>query len=287
VRTIDELTRVLRRPLVTALCGALLASPLAANAQQAKTPMPDDSQRCADAAPLLAPGNTLRASINLGNPVLATPDSATGEPAGVSVDLAAELARRLGARLLLVVSRSAEASLENVVQRRADIGFFAVDPKRGESVEFTDPYVLIEGAYAVRKDSAITNNDEVDRSGVSVAVSKGSAYDLYLSRSLHHATIVRVSPSSAVLGSFRQQHLDVLAGVKPQLQQEASQAADLRVLDGRFMVIRQAMGVPKIKGEAAVACVAQFVDEMRISGFVARSLSNHHVDGAIVAGAGD
>lgn len=235
----------------------------------------------------LAPNGTLRASINLGNPVLATLDPQGANAVGVSVDLATELARRLGVPLQLVPVKSAKASVENVENDQADIGFFAVDPKRGGEISFTAPYVLIEGAYAVRSDSPITLNEQVDRPDITVAVSRGSAYDLFLSRTLQHAKIVRISPSSAVMQAFLSNHLDVLAGIKPQLEQQASSASGLRVLDQRFMVIRQAMGVRKSRDAIAAACLANFIDTMRASGFVAASLARNHVEGASVAKDGD
>ncbi|WP_321904107.1 transporter substrate-binding domain-containing protein [Paraburkholderia tropica] len=246
-----------------------------------------DANACTNAARSLAPDGTLRASINIGNPVLAALDANTHEPVGVSVDLAGELARRLGARVQLVTATSAAASLDNVVSGRANLGFFAIDPKRGEDIHFTAPYVLIEGAYAVRDGSPIARSTDVDQPGVSIAVSRGSAYDLYLSRALHHATLVRISPSSAVFDAFQKQHIDVLAGVKPQLAQEAASGSGLHLLDGRFMVIRQAMGVRKNEGDDAANCVAQFAGEMEKSGFVAEALARHHVDGASVAQPGD
>jgi polar amino acid transport system substrate-binding protein len=230
-----------------------------------------------------APSGTLRASINLGNPVLASLDPASGKPVGVSVDLAAELARRLGVPLQLVAVRSAGASVDNVNQDKADVGFFAVDPKRGQEISFTKPYVLIEGFYLVRDASPITTNAQVDQAGVTVAVGKDSAYDLFLSRELHHATIVRIPTSPAVVQGFLDQHLDVAAGVKQQLERDAAKAGGLRILDQRFMVIRQAMGVPKAKGADAAAYLAKFVEDMKASGFVAASLARHQIEGAAVA----
>ena len=230
-----------------------------------------------------APSGTLRASINLGNPVLASLDPASGKPVGVSVDLAAELARRLGVPLQLVAVRSAGASVDNVNQDKADVGFFAVDPKRGQEISFTKPYVLIEGFYLVRDASPITANAQVDQAGVTVAVGKDSAYDLFLSRELHHATIVRNPTSPAVVQGFLDQHLDVAAGVKQQLERDAAKAGGLRILDQRFMVIRQAMGVPKAKGADAAAYLAKFVEDMKASGFVAASLARHQIEGAAVA----
>ncbi|WP_181969703.1 ABC transporter substrate-binding protein [Paraburkholderia sp. DHOC27] len=234
----------------------------------------------------LAPTGTLRASINLGNPVLASLDAKTGQPEGVSVDLANELARELGVPLALVVAQSAGASVTNVSSGAADIGFFAVDPKRGEEIAFTDPYVLIEGFYLVRDDSPIKTNAQVDQPGNTVAVGKGSAYDLFLTRELHQATIVRIPTSPAVVQGFLAQNLTVAAGVKQQLQKDAREAGGLRLLDQRFMVIRQAMGVPKNRGEAAAQYLTNFVKQMRASSFVADSLKRHRIDGAVVAGDG-
>lgn len=234
-------------------------------------------------ASVFAPGGTLRASINLGNPVLASLDPATGQAVGVSVDLATELAKRLGVPLQLVTVTSAGASVDNVSQGKADVGFFAVDPKRGQEISFTKPYVLIEGFYLVRDASPITTNEQVDQPGVTVAVGKGSAYDLFLTRELHHATIVRIATSPAVVQGFVDQHLDVAAGVKQQLEKDAAKAGGLRLLDQRFMVIRQAMGVPKAKGDEAAAYLTKFVDDMKASGFIAASLARHQIAGAIVA----
>ncbi|MFM0185841.1 ABC transporter substrate-binding protein [Paraburkholderia nemoris] len=234
-------------------------------------------------ASVFAPSGTLRASINLGNPILANLDPATGKPVGVSVDLATELARRLGVPLQLIAVTSAGESVDNVNQDKADIGFFAVDPKRGQEIAFTKPYVLIEGFYLVRDTSPITTNEGVDQPGVTVAVGKGSAYDLFLTRELHHATIVRIPTSPAVVQGFLDQHLDVAAGVKQQLEKDAAKAGGLRLLDQRFMVIRQAMGVPKAKGDEAAAYLSKFVEDMKASGFVAASLARHHIAGAAVA----
>jgi len=241
----------------------------------------------ASLAKVFAPGGTLRVSINLGNPVLASIDAGTGQPQGVSVDLATEFARRLGVPLQLVAVASAGESVETVNRDKADIGFFAVDPKRGQEISFTRPYVLIEGFYLVHSTSPIKTNEQVDQPGITVAVGKGSAYDLFLTRELHHATIVRIPTSPAVVQGFLEQHLDVAAGVKQQLEKDAAKTSGLRLLDQRFMVIRQAMGTPKSKGDQAAAYLAKFVDDMKTSGFVEASLARHHISGAVIAGVND
>lgn len=225
----------------------------------------------------------LRASINVGNPILARRDLAAGGAAGVSVDLATAFAARLGVPLELVVFDSAGESAQAVGEERADIGFFAIDPKRGETVAFTDAYVLIEGCYMVRDDSPLHDNDEVDREGTVVTVGKGSAYDLYLSRTLKHATILRSPTSPTVTSTFLAENADVAAGVKQQLQADAQKHGGLRLLPGRFMEIRQAMGTPKSRGEAAVNALCEFVEEMKASGFVAQTLARHNIQGAAVA----
>jgi polar amino acid transport system substrate-binding protein len=236
----------------------------------------------ADVVARFTPAGTLRASINLGNPILAGRDAA-GEPCGVSVDLARAFAQRLGVGLELVVFDTAAKSVQAVTDEQADIGFFAVDPSRGAGISFTAPYVLIEGCYLVRNDSPVRSNDEVDRAGRTVVVGQGSAYDLFLTRELKHASIVRAPTSPAVVATFIERNADVAAGVKQQLQADAQRLGGLRLLDGRFMVIQQAMGTPKGRGAGAAAGLAQFVEDMKASGFVAAALARHGVQGASVA----
>ncbi|WP_298232211.1 transporter substrate-binding domain-containing protein [uncultured Azohydromonas sp.] len=241
-----------------------------------------------DLVTAFVPTGRLRASINLGNPILAGQDAATGAAKGVSVDLATELARRLGVELELVVVDAAGKSVEVVAQERADVGFFAIDPLRGADIAFTGPYVLIEGCYLVRERSPIRANEEVDRKGHVVVVGKGSAYDLFLTRELQHARIERSPTSPTVVHTFMAlgDRADVAAGVKQQLEADAARLGGLRLLAGRFMVIRQAMGVPKHRGAAAAQALAAFVEEMKASGFVARALARHGIQGASVAPAG-
>lgn len=235
-----------------------------------------------DAAAAFTPTGRLRASINLGNPILAGRDAASA-PCGVSVDLARAFAKRLGAELELVVFDAAGKSVEAVTGEAADIGFFAIDPLRGAGIAFTAPYVLIEGAYLVRSDSPLQSNDEVDRAGITVTVGQGSAYDLYLTRALKAARIARAPTSPTVVDVFVREGHGVAAGVRQQLEADAARLGGLRLLPGRFMVIEQAMGVPRSRGEAAAAALRAFVEEMKASGFVADALARHGIQGASVA----
>lgn len=233
-----------------------------------------------------APTGTLRACINLGNPILATRHPSTNKVSGVSVDLAANLARRLQRELTLVVVDAAAKSVASVSENTADIGFFAIDPVRGAGIQFTPPYVNIEGAYLVRDSSPLTTNAEVDRAGTRVSVGRGSAYDLYLSRALKAAELVRTVRSQEVVDFFLAQQLDVAAGVRQQMEGDAKRLTGLRLLPGRFMVIHQAMGLAKTRSEAAQTYLVQYVEEMKTSGFVAEALARHGIEGAAVAPAG-
>jgi polar amino acid transport system substrate-binding protein len=230
----------------------------------------------------LAPNDKLRAAINLGNPILANTD-AGGRPLGVSVDLARRLAQQLDADVELVVVDAAGKSVEAVVEGRADVGFFAIDPVRGAGIAFTAPYVLIEGCYLVRADSPLKSNEDVDRDGTRVAVGKGSAYDLFLTRELKHATIERAPTSPAVVDYFIEHGLEVAAGVRQQLETDARRLGGLRLLPRRFMVIQQAMGLAKSRGADAAAYLGRFVEEMKARGFVAEALARHRIEGASVA----
>jgi polar amino acid transport system substrate-binding protein len=241
---------------------------------------------CASALPApvaeLAPTGTLRAAINFGNPILASKDAATGEARGVSVDLARELGRRLGVRVELVPFPAAGKVVEAVKTAQVDIAFVAIDPLRGADMLQTPAYVIIEGAYLVRDASPIRSNAEVDRPGNRIAVGDGSAYDLFLKREIKSATLVRAPTSPAVTDLFLAQNLEVAAGVKQQLQADARRLGGLRLLDGRFMEINQAMGLPKGR-EAGLRYLRDFVAEMKASGFIGQALTRHRIDGAAVA----
>ena len=236
--------------------------------------------RAAARAELGATGK-LRAAINFGNPILASKDAA-GEARGVSVDLAREAARRLDLAVELVLFNSAGNVVEAVKARQVDLAFVAIDPVRAQDMEYTAPYVIIEGAYLVRSNSPLRRNEEVDRAGTRVAVGRGSAYDLYLTRELKSASLVRAPTSPEVTNLFLAQDLEVAAGVKQQLEADARRVGGVRLLPGRFMVIEQAMGVPKGR-TAAQAWLSGFIEEMKATGFVAAALQRHGIEGAGVA----
>ena len=231
----------------------------------------------------LAPTGTLRAAINFGNPILAAKDPATGEPRGVSVDLARELARRVGVPVQFVFYDAAGKVVEGLKSGAWDVAFVAIDPARAVDIAYSGPYVVIEGAYLVPQGSPIRSNADVDREGVRVAVGTGSAYDLFLTRSLKQAKIVRAPTSPAVVDLFVAQKLEVAAGVKQQLEADARRIPGLRLLPGRFMVIEQAMGTPRARGDVAAKYLRGFVEEMKASGFVADALKRHRIEGAAVA----
>ncbi len=231
----------------------------------------------------LAPTGELRVAINVGNPILARRHPDTGAPEGVSIDLATQLAQRLGRPLKLVVFEAASKSVDALANDVADVGFFAIDPLRGEAIAFTAPYVLIEGAYLVKQDSPLRSNEEVDRVGHTIVVGKGSAYDLYLSREIKQAQLVRSPTSPEVVSFFLEHGHEVAAGVKPQLEAELPRRPGLRMLPGHFMVISQAMGLPKNRGPQAAAYLHQFVEDMKASGEVAGAMARHHIEGATLA----
>jgi polar amino acid transport system substrate-binding protein len=266
----DELRMNLVQRLLTAVTALMLAA--------CSTIAPD--AREAAAAELGGTGK-LRAAINFGNPILASRD-AYGEPRGVSVDLAREAGRRLGLPVELVLFNSAGSVVEAVKAGAVDLAFVAIDPVRAADMEYTAPYVIIEGAYLVRSGSPLRRNDDVDRVGTRVAVGRGSAYDLFLTRELRAATLVRAPTSPAVVDLFLAENLDVAAGVKQQLEADARRVGGVRLLPGRFMVIEQAMGVPKGR-LAAQAWLSGFIEEMKATGFVDAALKRHGIQGAAVA----
>ena len=241
---------------------AALAPNCAAHAQKAVP---------AEVVKELAPTGTLRAGINLGNSVLAQ-KSNSGELGGVSVELARELGKRLGVPVELIEFQAAGRSVEAMAKGQTDVAFFAIEPKRAAEITFSPPYVIIEGTYMVRKDSPLKDVADVDRPGIRIAVGLNSAYDLYLTRTIKNATIVRATEGGgANIPLFIKEKLDAAAGVRQSLVAYAKTDPDMRVMEGRFQEIRQAMGTPP--GRAAAArYVHDFVEEMKKNGFVAAAL---------------
>jgi polar amino acid transport system substrate-binding protein len=230
----------------------------------------------------LAPAGKLTAAINFGNTVLAQQDPATGKPRGISADLARELARRLGVDVEFLTFDTAGKAFEAVKAAACDIGFLANEPARAAEIAFTAPYVVIEGTYLVPTGSPLRNVDEVDRAGVRIAVGNKAAYDLYLTRTLKHAELVRAPSSAAAVDLFLREKLEAAAGVKQPLVQFAAAHPEVRVMEGRFMAIEQAMCMPQ--GRAAGArYLRQFVEEMKASGFVAAGLQKSGQGDAMVA----
>ena len=237
----------------------------------------------------LAPTGKLRAAINLGNPVLASRGPSgemSGQPKGVSVDLANELAKRLGVPVEYVLFDAAGKVTASAKSNVWDIGFIAIDPLRSRDMAQSPPYVQIEGAYLVPGNSRITTNDEVDRAGNRVVVGRGSAYDLYLTRALKQAELVRTPSSGVVVETMATLKYEVAAGVKQQLEADAKKSSGVRILPGRFMVINQAMA-SQIGKDAGARYVREFIEDMKASGFVGKALERHNIQGAGVAPAGD
>lgn len=236
----------------------------------------------------LSPTGTLRAAINLGNPVLVQKDAATGKISGVTIDLANELARRLERPVEFFEYPAAGQVVEALRQNAWDIAFLAVEPVREREIGFTAPYVLIEGTYMVRSDSSLKEVADVDRPGMRIAVGPNAAYDLFLSRTLKHATLVRAETGGgdAVIDHFLRQGLDAAAGIRQPLVEFARTRPDMRVMDGRFMEIRQAMCVP-LGRPAALLHLQAFIEEMKASGFVADALRRSgQLDAAVAPPAG-
>jgi polar amino acid transport system substrate-binding protein len=230
----------------------------------------------------LAPTGKLRVGINYGNPVLAARDVMGGELRGVAVDLARELGVRAGLPLELIGYEAAGQMVEGLRAGAWDVAFLAIDPGRAGEIDFTAPYIEIEGTYAVPLGSPVGEIAEVDRSEMRIAVSANSAYDLFLARSLQHAELVRAPDPNAAFELLVAGKVNVVAGVKQALITNAKQLPGSRVLDGRFMAIQQALGIPKGR-EAGAKYLREFIEEAKASGLVARAIEKAGVRGVSVA----
>jgi polar amino acid transport system substrate-binding protein len=224
----------------------------------------------------LAPTGVLRASINLGNPVLAqgTPSA----PSGVTPDIAREVAGRLGVPVEYACFDAARKSLAALLSGEADIGFLGIEPARAAEIAFTAPYVIIEGVYAVPADSVLWSVADVDAPGVRVGVKQGSAYDLYLSRTLRHATVVRAAEGTS---AFLSGGLEAAAGIREPVTSFVAGHPGLRLIDGAFMQIQQAVAVTRGRSPQTLAYLASVVEELKASGFIADALHRSGQTGVI------
>lgn len=228
----------------------------------------------------LAPSGKMRAAINVGNIVLAKAGEGGADPSGITVDLARELGKRLGVPVEFVVFESAGKVSDVANKNIWDICFLAIEPARAAEVEFTAPYVLIEGTYAVPASSPMQKAADIDKPGVRIGVNVGAAYDLFLTRSLKNATLVRAGHGASMFDLMEAGKVDVAAGVRQPLDIYAKDHPDVRVLPDRFMEIRQAMAASKGR-LAGQRYLASFIEEMKASGFVAAAIKRHNQAAAV------
>ena len=230
----------------------------------------------------LAPGGTLRVGLNYSNFLLVLGDDANGEPRGIAPDLGRELARRTRLPLEFVKFDGAGKLFDAVKSAACDVGFLGAEPQRANEVEFSPAYLEIPVTFLVPSGSPVRTIADVDREGVRVAVSDRSAYDLFLTRTLKNAKLVRAPGIPASYDLFMAQKLEALAGLKPKLVEEAERTPGSRVLEGQVTGVQQAIGAPK--GRAAAAeYLRQFAEDVKRSGFVARTIEKHGVRGVTVA----
>jgi polar amino acid transport system substrate-binding protein len=230
----------------------------------------------------LAPTGTLRVGINYGNVILATKDAASGELRGVHVDLARELGSRSGVPVELVGYAAAGAIVEALKSGALDVGLLSYEPARTAEIAFSPAYVEIDATYLVPAGSALRSAADVDQDGVRIAIAAKSVYEFYLSRNLKRAKLVNAPSTHAAFELFAARKLDALVGLRPRLAEDSAMMPGSRVLDGRFMVVEQAIASPRGR-DAGAKLIREFVEEAKASGLVARLLEKNAVRGVTVA----
>jgi len=233
-----------------------------------------------DALANLADPGTLRVGINLGNILLVTGTSANGDPEGVAPDMAAALAARLGVSVSYVTFATPGEVADAAERGEWDIGLIAIEPKRAEVIAFCDAYVEIEATYLVPENSPLQSVEDVDQPGVRIAVSERAAYDLYLTRTLKHATLHRGPGLAGAFELFVSEKMDALAGLVPALKENAAKVPGSRVMDGRYTSVRQAIGTTH-DSPALNAVVQAFLADAKQSGLVAELIAKHGVTGKL------
>ncbi len=231
----------------------------------------------------LAPGGTLRPGMNLSNGLFTARDPATGALSGVSVDLMRELGMRLGVPVDFVVFETPGEVADAAESGTWDVAILAIEPARAQKIAFSPPITAIEATYAVHNDSPLQSVGQVDAPGVRIAAPDKAGYELYLTRTLRHATLVRAKSYGDSLACFNERQVDALAGLKPALLESAEKLRDAHLLEGTFMTVNHGLGTPRIR-DAAAAYLKAFVDDVNASGFIARSIERHGVKGLSAIG---
>ena len=230
----------------------------------------------------LAPTGKLRAGINYGNFILAQKEPASGESRGVAIDLTRELARRLGVPVELIAYTSVAAMVDAARTGAWDIAFLGIDPAREAEIGFSAAYLEIEATYLVPAASPLRAVAEVDREGVRVAAPARANYELFLSRSLKRAQLVRAPNADAAIDLLASGTVDALAGLRQALIGLVDKLPGSRMLDGQFMKVPQAVGVPGGR-DAGLAYLRGFVEDAKASGLVARAIEKTGARGVSVA----
>ena len=230
----------------------------------------------------LAPTGVLRAAINLSNFLLVTGKSASGDPEGVSPDMAAEVAKRLGVPVKYLPYKSPGELADAAAQHAWDIGLIGAEPQRAEQIAFTAAYCEIEATYLVPAGSPLKTIADVDVPGVRIAVTGRSAYGLWLDRNIKRAALVRTDTLDSAFDQFVRDKIEAYAGLKPRLLTDVEKLPGARILDGKFTSVQQAIGTPR-KNTAAIGFLRDFVEEAKSSGLVARLIAKHKVRGLSVA----
>ncbi len=230
----------------------------------------------------LAPTGVLRAAINMGNFLLVTGKTASGDPAGVAPDMAAEIARRLGVPVRYVPYERPSTLADAAGTNAWDIGLIGAEPQRAAKIAFTDAYCAIEATYLVQPGSSFQSVADLDRAGVRIAVRRGAAYCLWLERNIKHATVMSFEAADAPLHQFIAEKLDALAALKPGLLEDIKKVPGGKILPGHFMTVQQAIGTGK-PNLAGAKFLQEFVTDAKKSGLVARLIETHHVAGLSVA----
>jgi polar amino acid transport system substrate-binding protein len=230
----------------------------------------------------LAPSGTLRVGLNHQNFLLVAPGSSATDPRGVAPDLARELGRRLGVPLEFLKFDSAGQLADGVRTGVWDVAFLGAEPQRANEIAFTAAYLEIPVTFLVPAGSSIRAIADVDRPGVRVAVAEKSAYDLYLTRNVKQATLMRAQGIDGSFDLFVKEQLEVLSGLKPRLLKDVQKLPGARVLDGQITGVQQAIGTPKARA-AGAAFLRAFVEGAKASGVVAEAIRRNAVQGVSVA----
>ena len=224
----------------------------------------------------IAPTGVLRVGVNMSNFLLVNSKDKLGVIDGVSPGIGKKLAKELNISFEIVQFANPGLLADAVDNNEWDIGNIASEKERGKTIDFSDPYVNIDANFLFREEDNFKNNNDIDQSGIQIAVFERSAYDLWLTENFKKAELIRVNSIEESHNLFKENKVNILAGLKPKLIDEMKKNNNYEMIQSPFTYIKQSIGIKKGNPEV-LDFINKFISNIIKEGYIKSLLKQHNV----------